>query len=94
MREMTCYVGRGNDSDCVTRDNRLLRVTAQRYDRSTIQARNTVSPRFKPQALINFMAPNHPGSNQETIEIETLLIWMGKLTWVQFEIRAVFEEIR
>ena len=47
----------------------------------------TVNPRFKPRGLINFMVHNHPGSNRERGQIETinlsnLLTWMGKLTWV------------
>ena len=46
---------------------------------------NTVNPQFKSWALINFMVHNHPSSNRERGEIETitllnLLIWMGKLT--------------
>ena len=32
-----------------------------------------VNPRVEPQGLINFMVQNHPGSNQERVEIETLL---------------------
>ena len=46
----------------------------------------TVNPRFKHQDLINFM-DHHLGSNRErgqieTINLSTLLIWMGKLTLV------------
>ena len=42
---------------------------------------------FSPLHLINFMVHNHPGSNRERVEIETinllnLLLWMGKLTQV------------
>ena len=42
-------------------------------------------PQFKPWGLINFMVHNHPGSNQERGQIETInlsniSIWMGKLT--------------
>ena len=32
----------------------------------------TVNPRFKPQGLINLKVNNHPGSNRERAEIETL----------------------
>ena len=40
---------------------------------------------FKPWGLINFMVHNHPGSNRErgqieTINLSSLFIWMGKLT--------------
>ena len=46
--------------------------------------------RFKPLGLINFMVHNHPGRNRERVAIETykdlnFLIWMGKLTRVEFE---------
>ena len=33
----------------------------------------TVNPQFEPRVLINFMAQNHPGSNRERVENETLL---------------------
>ena len=33
---------------------------------------HTVHPQFEPQGLINFMAQNHPGSNREKVEIETI----------------------
>ena len=57
-----------------------------------------VNRRFKLRGLINFMVHKHPGSNRERVEVETLKdlnfsIWMGKLTWVQFETQSVFEEI-
>ena len=40
------------------------------------------------------MVHNHPGSNQERVEnYLDFSIWMGKLTRVQFETWAVFEEI-
>ena len=32
----------------------------------------TVNPRFKPWGLINFIVHNHPGSNRERVEIETV----------------------
>ena len=35
---------------------------------------HTVNPGFKPHGLINFMAPNHPGSNREWVEIETITV--------------------
>ena len=46
-----------------------------------------VNPRFKHRGLIIFMVHNHPGSNWERAEIETinllkLWIWTGKLAWV------------
>ena len=52
----------------------------------------TISPQFESQGLINFTVQNHQASNRERVEIETLLIWIGKLTRVQFETRAVFEK--
>ena len=32
----------------------------------------TVNPRLKPWGLINFMVHNHPGSNRDRVEFETL----------------------
>ena len=31
----------------------------------------SVNPQFKPRGTINVMVHNHPGSNQERVEIET-----------------------
>ena len=39
----------------------------------------SINPRFEPRGLINFMAQNHPGSNQERVEIETVTVGYIKL---------------
>ena len=47
----------------------------------------TVNPQFEPWGLINFMALNNPGSNQERVEIETITVGFINLGGLGFNLR-------